>query len=233
MQFVPSVSKYSRIKTFVLGLLFSTTLGRMSYYKQFASGIEIVGDSEKVIKDILEQELASRVGAPMQKPVFLDIGARAGEREFFASGYEYQAMDIIPGAPNVILGDICECPQIADNSFDVCFSMDVFEHVRQPWDAASECIRITKPGGLLIHRTLFAYRYHPAPLDYWRYTSQGLEFLFNRSDQTSTIVKGYDVRGRREDHRGSIPDNKPPIDWLGGFRENWRVLWIGRKHSDL
>ena len=138
-------------------------------------------------------------------------------------------MDIIPGNENVIVGDICNCPEISDDTFDVCFSMDVFEHLKEPWNAAAECIRITKPGGILIHRTLFSYRYHPSPVDFWRFSSNGLEYLFNRSGKTETILKGYDIRGRRRDHRGSNANNKPPIDWLGGFRENWQVLWVGRK----
>ncbi len=141
-------------------------------------------------------------------------------------------MDILPQSKDIIAADICACPEIPDGSFDVVFSTDLFEHVQRPWDAASECIRIAKPGGLLIHRTLFAYRYHPEPVDYWRFSSQGLEYLFTRDGNASTIIKGYDLRGRRRNRRGKNLDTRPPIDWLGGFRENWRVVWIGRKHPE-
>jgi hypothetical protein len=110
--------------------------------------------------------------------------------------------------------------------------MDVLEHVAKPWEAAKECIRITKPGGLIIHRTLFAYRYHPSPVDYWRFTSQGLEFLFTESGEAATIIKGYETRRRRRNYTGSSILSKPPIDWMGGFRENWQVLWVGRKKCD-
>lgn len=209
----------------ILDWLFARTLGKFAYYRTFSPNIEILGNSEHLIREILRQELA----ATGRKLTLLDIGARDAVKSKLAVGYDYKGIDIAPKSSTVLQGDICNCPEIPDNSYDVTFSLDVFEHVERPWIAAEECLRLTKPGGLLIHRTLFAYRYHPSPSDYWRFTSQGLEHLFTHTGLASTIVKGYDIRGRRRDRRGSSLVSKPPIDWLGGFRENWQVLWIGRK----
>ena len=225
-----SVSKFSIKSVGLLDWLFNHSLGRLAYFKEHSPDIEILGNTEQLIKELLEKELLEKGLTDKDKPLtFLDIGARDGVKSKLAPGYEYHGMDIDPAAKNVIIGDICACPQIPDNSFDVVFSMDVFEHVAKPWEAAKESIRITKPGGLIIHRTLFAYRYHPSPVDYWRFTSQGLEFLFTEGGEASTVLKGYETRRRRRNHRGSSISSKPPIDWLGGFRENWQVLWIGRK----
>ena len=227
----PSVSRFAKVHDWISSALFANTIGRLPYYRNHAPDIEVLGDSQTLIRDILVRELAEKRRPGGATPTFLDVGARRSERMSIAEGYDYHAMDIAPRAANVIAGDICACPQVPDDSFDVVFSMDVFEHVREPWEAAQECIRITRPGGLLIHRTLFAYRYHPGPVDYWRFSAQGLEYLFQRTGRTTTLVKGYDIRGRRADSRGSHISNKPPIDRLGGFRENWRVLWIGRKNA--
>lgn len=212
----------------VMDFLFKHSIGRLGYFRRFSPDIEIVGNSERLIREMLRAEL-QRIPAATGRPTFLDIGARDAAKRDYARGFEYFAMDVNPRSGEVLSGDICNCPQLADDSFDVVFSMDVLEHVRRPWEAAEECIRITKKGGLIIHRTLFAYRYHPEPVDYWRFSSQGLEYLFTNSGRAITSVKGYDIRGRRRDRRGVYLEHRPPIDWLGGFRENWQVLWVGRK----
>ena len=40
-----------------------------------------------------------------------------------------------------------------------------------PWLAAAEIARILKPGGLAITHTLFSWRNHPCPIDYWRFST--------------------------------------------------------------
>jgi SAM-dependent methyltransferase len=212
----------------LLDFLFSHTLGRLPAYRRWSPDIEIV-DSIPLIKSLLAEERARIEEREGRRPRVIDIGARRKERAWLAEGYEYHSMDIIPQAEDVVVGDICSCPEIADASYDVVMSFDVFEHVERPWDAALEAIRILRPGGLMIHRTLFAYRYHPSPIDYWRFSAQGLEYLFSRTGEMETLVSAYDLRIRREDKRGTSLRDRPPIDFLGGFRENWRTLYIGRK----
>lgn len=210
-----------------LDYLFKHTVGKLPYYQTYSEHINIIGNSDFIIKEILSNELDKLDG--IEKLKFLDIGARDATRKTIAKGFDYAAIDINPKSESVIMGDICNCPQIPDESFDVVFSIDVFEHLQRPWDAANECLRMTKKDGLIIHRTLFSYRFHPSPIDYWRFSSQCLEYLFTNSNQAETLMSGYDIRGRRRDRRGNYAPSKPPVDWMGGFRENWQVLWIGRK----
>jgi SAM-dependent methyltransferase len=213
-----------------IGYLFNKSLGRLKYFNTFSADIEIIDNSDLAIKNILSKEL-NALNNKNIKPKFLDVGARDTSKSYYALGFDYHAMDMMPQADGVMVGNICNCPEISDDTFDVVFSLDVFEHLQRPWDAAQECIRIAKPNGLLIHRTLFSYRYHPEPVDYWRFSSQCLEYLFTNTEKASTVLKGYDIRGRRRNRLGKHLNHRPPIDWLGGFRENWQVLWIGRKNS--
>lgn len=231
---LPDSREPERLSTFrmhaVYDRIWAWTFGRLPYYRRWSPDIDVYANSERDIEAALREFLAARpAGAP--RPTFLDVGARRGERDHFAEGFEYFGLDLEPAAANIVQGDICDCPDIPDASYDVVFSLDVFEHLQRPWDAAAECVRITKPGGLLIHRTLFAYRYHPSPIDYWRFTSQALEYLFTRDDAVETLTKGYELLHRRADRRGNGDRDRPPIDYLGGFRENWRVLYIGRKRG--
>lgn len=205
------------------------TVGRL-FARPYSQDIVDLGDSRKAIRALLDTELV-RLRETGRTPTYLDVGARRAERETFAIGFDYTGLDLHPGCDDVMTGDICFCPEIPSDSFDVVASYDVFEHLERPWDAAAECIRITRPGGLLVHRTLFAYRYHPSPVDYWRFSAQGLEHLFTSQGHVDTLLSGYDLRIRRRDARGD-PYHKldvPPVDYLGGFRENWRVLYVGRK----
>ncbi|TDT17337.1 methyltransferase family protein [Ilumatobacter fluminis] len=160
----------------------------------------------------------------------LEIGAREHPRTdvFAASAWNYSVMDIEAGSSSVpvVVGDITSCPELPDESFDVAVSVDVFEHVNRPWLAAEEISRLLRPGGISYTSTLFAWRYHPVPIDFWRFTPDCLDFLFADLDR---VDSGFDTTERRRDIRGRGRRDQVPIDGLGGFRENWRVFHVGRK----
>jgi SAM-dependent methyltransferase len=131
--------------------------------------------------------------------------------------------------PNTIIADITNCrDQIADESFDVVFSSDVFEHIDRPWLAAEEITRILRTGGVAITATVWSWRNHPCPIDYWRFSPECLEFLFSG---LTTLEKGYDLSQRRMDQRGLWPTGRDsvPVDELGGWREHWAVYLVARK----
>jgi len=152
------------------------------------------------------------------------IGLFSGPR-FTYSNLDIETSDI----PNTIVADITDCRDaIPDASFDLVVSSDVFEHLDRPWLAAAEIARILKPGGLAITHTLFSWRSHPLPIDYWRFSKECLEFLFADLECLET---GYDLSERRRDRPGHWPSgaDSVPVDQLGGWRENWSVYHVGRK----
>lgn len=125
--------------------------------------------------------------------------------------------------------DLTDCGDVlADASFDVVVSSDVFEHLERPWLAAAEIGRILRPGGLAITHTLFSWRSHPRPIDYWRFSAECLEFLFADLDCLET---GYDLSERRLDQPGYWPSGRDsvPVDQLGGWREHWGVYCVARR----
>ena len=117
--------------------------------------------------------------------------------------FRYHDLNLVASdIPNTIIADITGCADvIPDASFDVVFSSDVFEHIDRPWLAAQEIARILRPGGIAITHTLFSWRNHPCPIDYWRYSAECLEFLF--ADLTC-LEKGYDLSQRRVDQPGFL-----------------------------
>ena len=157
----------------------------------------------------------------------LEIGGRLHPRgQVFGEAFDYVNLDLQHAGEHTVVGDITACPEIADGSYDVVLSVDVFEHLDRPWLAAAEISRILAPGGLSYTSTLFSWRYHPCPIDYYRYTPDALAFLFGALD---TVEQGFDTTERRRDVRKKARHDPMPLDALGGWRENVRVFHAGIK----
>ena len=131
-------------------------------------------------------------------------------RLFPEARFSYTDLDLQPShLPNTIVADITDCRAVVpDESFDVVVSSDVFEHLERPWLAAAEIARILKPGGLAITYTLFAARNQPCPIDYWRFSREGLTFLFADLESLET---GYDLSERRVDQPGFWPSGDDSV----------------------
>jgi SAM-dependent methyltransferase len=161
----------------------------------------------------------------------LEIGGRRHPRGgVFGPGYSYRNLDLVGGDDNdddgTIVGDITACPEIKDSYYDVVVSVDVFEHIDRPWLAASEITRILAPGGVAYTSTLFSWRYHPCPIDFWRFTPDALTFLFA---DLAVLDQGFDLTERRRDIRTKARADPMPLDALGGWRENVRAFHAGLK----
>jgi len=157
----------------------------------------------------------------------LEIGGRGNPYKDWFPGFDYTCMDLEVTEPGVIQADITDCPQIESGSFDAIISVDVFEHIREPWLAAQEIGRLLRPSGFTYHSTLFSWRYHPSPVDYWRFTPEALTFLFKdmrmMQAQFDTVERRRNIAGRGK--------HKLDTDVFGGWRENWRVFYAGVKQD--
>lgn len=176
---------------------------------------------KSVTESVLEQ-------AGITTGTMLEIGGRRNPRNRDFPQFQYHALDLFKFNSeefSVVVGDITNCPNIPDNSYDFIFSFDVFEHIDKPWLAGKEITRLLKPGGVTVHSTLFAWRYHPCPIDFWRYTPEGLSSLF---PDLCTKECSFDYSERRRNILGR-GKNKAPLDKLGGWRENVRVNYGGQK----
>jgi len=130
-------------------------------------------------------------------------------------------------------GDICSPDLTRDvfERFDGLFSYNALEHFQDPFIAAENMVELIVPGGLLLCSTVFSWRFHPVPNDYYRFSDQALEYIFSKRNGLKTIVCGYDLSRRRENIAGGLFGDKdvPPFDLFGGFRENWIVTYLGQK----
>jgi SAM-dependent methyltransferase len=160
----------------------------------------------------------------------LEIGRRPHQRRHvFGPGFTHRSLDLEPSDEHTVLNNITSCPEITDRSYDVVLSVDVFERIDRPWLAAAEISRILAPGGLAYTSTLFSQRHVHGQVEFWRYTPEALEFLF---DGLTTLDKGFDLAERRHDVRKRLATNPMSHDALAGGHVNVRVFHAGLKPSD-
>jgi SAM-dependent methyltransferase len=94
---------------------------------------------------------------------------------------DYVGNDVAAGPGLTSISPIEEL-DLPDASFDVVLCTQVLEHVRRPQQALEEITRVLKPGGYLLLSTHGVYPHHPDPVDYWRWTQQGFEAMFEDVD---------------------------------------------------
>lgn len=101
--------------------------------------------------------------------------------------------------PNVVNLEIVDYPTtdvvgfadqlpFPDNTFDAVFSLNVLEHVRDPFSSAKELERVLKPGGKMYVAVPFLQPFHGYPNHYYNMTTSGLKNLF--SDNLTNVECG-------------------------------------------
>jgi SAM-dependent methyltransferase len=106
----------------------------------------------------------------------LDYGcADQPYRRFFPASVDYVGADL-PGNPHasVEIAPDGTVP-LEDESVDAVLSTQVLEHVADPAVYLAECFRVLRPGGRMLLSTHGMMIYHPDPVDYWRWTGEGLQ----------------------------------------------------------
>ena len=123
--------------------------------------------------------------------LILDCGAGLRERYFpNVVNYEIVAYDSTD-----VLG-VGERLPFQDASFDAVFSFAVLEHVKDPFGASRELLRVLKPGGTLYCQVPFLQPVHGYPHHYYNMTPTGLRNLFGdaiRVERAGTFQFGQPV----------------------------------------
>lgn len=81
--------------------------------------------------------------------------------------------------------------QFPDDRFDVVIVDQVLEHVPHVMKAVKQCVRICKPGGILIFGSPWVYPYHAAPKDFWRISRDAYELMFDEFGVETIKIDGW------------------------------------------
>lgn len=121
------------------------------------------------------REVCASVQFPPRARI-VDFGcADVPYRGFFPADADFVPADLA-GNPRAALTVSREgMLPVEAETFDAVLSTQVLEHVSDPAAYLAECRRVLRPGGALILSTHGTFVYHPDPVDYWRWTSAGLQ----------------------------------------------------------
>ena len=97
--------------------------------------------------------------------------------------------DLNPQSEDVQKINLEEKFKIQDDAYDAIMCLNTLEHIYNFKNVIEESARIVKKGGVFIGTTPFLVGYHPDPNDYFRYTIDAIERIFEESGFEKIEIK--------------------------------------------
>ncbi len=144
----------------------------------------------KILGDRLKGVVDSDLLPSGEKVLDYGCGNRPYERLFAKKFKEYIGADL-PGNKDaqLVIGPEGRLP-VDNRTFDCVLSSEVLEHTINPDIYLREAHRVLKPEGSLILSAPAIWVYHPDPIDYWRWTIDGLQAQIRRAGFDIVTTKG-------------------------------------------
>lgn len=149
-----------------------------------------VVDTDNVSANLYDQDSLDLI-ARFSDGLVLDCGA--GLRSHYHSNVVNLEIAAYPSTDVLSVGEVLP---FEDDSFDAVLSLNVLEHVRQPFRCASEIARVMKPGAPLYCVVPFLQPLHGYPHHYYNMSHQGLANLFGDMldiDRQAVIPSGLPI----------------------------------------
>ena len=124
----------------------------------------------------------------LDNQIVLDIGA--GNMEL--DDPNIIRMDVMLSPYVDLVADVHYLPFLPE-SIDYIFSLAVFEHLRNPFQAAQEIFDTLKDGGYIYHECNFLFAYHGYPHHYFNASMQGMEQTFEKFKPLRKGVAPYQM----------------------------------------
>jgi SAM-dependent methyltransferase len=131
---------------------------------------------------LLDLRDALQVSATNSPVTLLDYGCGGSPYRSFFPNAEYHRADYLKmEGMDFDVEPSGKVPQASSDFYDIVLSTQVLEHVSDPAVYLNECMRVLKPGGLLILTTHGVFPDHGCPYDFWRWTADGLRLQLGNS----------------------------------------------------
>jgi SAM-dependent methyltransferase len=125
--------------------------------------------------------------------IVMDVGAKQARYRSLVPATEYLTLDLRSDVGADIVGDLHDVKR-ENASLDTVIATEVLEHCQDPALVVGEIHRILRQGGVCVLSTRFIHPYHPDPHDYFRFSRDGLAYLFRDFSETRIIPLGNRVQ---------------------------------------
>jgi len=125
--------------------------------------------------------------------IVLDVGSKKSPYKKYIPNTKYMNLDINKDDNPDICCDIHNI-KWKDDYFDTVIATEVLEHIHNPQKAIKEIHRILKKDGICILTTRFMCYFHPDPKDYFRFSHQGLRYLFKDFEDVKIYHHGNAIQ---------------------------------------
>lgn len=136
-------------------------------------------------------EFAREIILEQEAGLILDCGS--GKRKEYLDNVVN--FEIVPYESTDVVG-LGESLPFMDHSFDAVLSLNVLEHVKNPFLCAAEISRVLKPGGKLYCVAAFLQPVHAFPDHFFNMTKGGMKLLFEKHlniDEQKIIQSGLPI----------------------------------------
>jgi len=141
-------------------------------------------------------------------------------REYFPASASYFRLDLDNNLQPDFTGDIQNIQGvIADQAYDVIFSVWALEHVPDVHAAIAEIHRILRPGGIFVFGLPLNCEFHAYPHDYHRFTMDGINDLLQNKFRLEEIHPVGEALPFSLDHRLTL---------IGKRQERAVASYVGR-----
>ena len=193
----------------------------------------------RYVATVLREGIEELIGGLDLRPGdrVLDYGcAHQPYRDVLPHGVDYRGADLAGNPDATVEVRVDGTIDVDDASQDAVLSTQVLEHVSDPGLYLAECFRVLRPGGRLLLTTHGMMVYHPDPVDYWRWTSAGLQEAVSehgfRIDHFRGIVGPAAVGAQlvQDELLSRVPRRARPAYLTVG---QWAVRFLDRHQSQL
>ena len=146
-----------------------------------------VGVVRAALADWLRTQAAELEGGAPVRVLDVGCGVKPYYPYFAGVASDYVGVDVVENPAADLRGSVESLP-VEDGSFDVVLCTQVLEHCDDPARAVRELRRVTASGGRVLCSTHGVQVYHPSPVDYWRWTHEGLRRIFEQNATWSRLT---------------------------------------------
>lgn len=117
------------------------------------------------------------------------------------------------------------CRDRTSRTYDLIIAEQVFEHIRHPRDAARNVLGMLRQGGVFVITTPFLIKYHPEPLDLWRWTATGMRGFLEDAGFSVIAAESWGNRACVAGNFDTWMDHDPGRHSLENEPEFPMVVW--------